>query len=546
MSIRSASEVLKDGKRKGTREWSDKSVNCAKHCYNNCLYCYAHGQAVRFVPKGTVVDWANMSVNKRLRDAAAPPLRTGERIMFPTSHDIIDVNGVKEACFTVLDKLFAKGWNVLITTKPRFDIIKELTRKFGTHKANILFRFTITSLDDKKLAYWEPNAPRFAEREKCLKYAKREGFKTSVSVEPFLDRDPAKLVKILYPYVTGEIWIGCMTSIPKKGIDPRERERVIANYEPDNLEKVYRALCGMDKVRYKDSVVNALVRNSRANMCMDVPVRCVEQGAYQTRSRIDKKSLVGLKESIAHDDLLHPIVVCREKGESGLRLIAGSRRLQAYSELQRPRIPAVILNEGVDEKKALELQLMENGQRVKLNPIDEANAYLRYLKAHVNRSTQEWKNVIRTYDEDGAERLDPQAVEIVENLKKLSGKSGTTVWRLLRLLELSEELQEALASKAIKLSQAYVLVKNRSHPLYDEVCKKVLRQKLSVKALEEEFGNQASTGNGVAYDGMIKNLTDSLKKTAEDLTPEEVVNACHEAKQLVKELERLRMKAANR
>ena len=55
MGIRSASEALKDEKRKGTKEWSAKSAHCPKNCFSNCLYCYSHAQAVW---QGQVVNWA--------------------------------------------------------------------------------------------------------------------------------------------------------------------------------------------------------------------------------------------------------------------------------------------------------------------------------------------------------------------------------------------------------------------------------------------------------------------------------------------------------
>ncbi|KKK65407.1 hypothetical protein LCGC14_2974430, partial [marine sediment metagenome] len=71
----------------------------------------------------------------------------------------------------------------------------------------IQFRFTITSIDNNLLSFWEPNAPLFEERLESLIHSFEKGYKTSISVEPFLDLDPFLLIDELAPFVTESIWI---------------------------------------------------------------------------------------------------------------------------------------------------------------------------------------------------------------------------------------------------------------------------------------------------------------------------------------------------
>jgi DNA repair photolyase len=247
----------------GTKEWADYNVNCIRGCFNDCRYCYAKMMAHRF---GRVNrnSWSNMEIRKDilLRHFKKMP----GRVMFPSTHDIIETPPFKETCFAILEKLLKPGNNVLITTKPRFGIIHEIDQQFWPHKEQIQFRFTITSLDDELLGFWEPNAPRFGERLASLRYAFKEGYRTSVSIEPFLDYDPSELVEKVTPYATESVWLGRMNYILCENLLEDEEpyyEDIRRNYETNNLRFVYRKLRGNSKIRFKDSIRNQLGLDSR-------------------------------------------------------------------------------------------------------------------------------------------------------------------------------------------------------------------------------------------------------------------------------------------
>jgi len=179
------------------------------------------------------------------------------RVMFPSSHDIFDISPFKEACFEVLRELLESGNSVLVTIKPRLSIVQNINRTFYEHRELLQFRFTITSADDKLLSFWEPNAPLFKERMSSLMFAFRSGFRTSVSIEPFLDYDPCPLVKAISPYSTESIWIGKMNYISRRKIKEGEApffEQIRRNYEIDHLREIYEKLRCFPKVRFKDSI----------------------------------------------------------------------------------------------------------------------------------------------------------------------------------------------------------------------------------------------------------------------------------------------------
>ena len=99
----------------GTKEWADHNVNCIKGCSNNCRYCYAKMMAKRF-GRCTEETWQNMIINSNAVERKYG--RYKGRVMFPSTHDIVDDLVLQEACFVVIGKLLEAGNEVLITTKP--------------------------------------------------------------------------------------------------------------------------------------------------------------------------------------------------------------------------------------------------------------------------------------------------------------------------------------------------------------------------------------------------------------------------------------------
>jgi len=240
----------------GTKEWADSNVNCYMGCGNNCVYCYAKKMAVRFNRK-TEDTWKIMIPNQKTINKGYNK-RKG-RIMFPTSHDITSES--LEGCLIILRKLFKAGNSVLITTKPKYECVKIICKKFYIYKDLIQFRFTITSKDNSILKFWEPNAPLFEERLKSLKYAFNKGYKTSISIEPFLDVNPYVLVDILLPYTTESIWIGKMNYIKVNNLLPSEEKhyKLIKKINSkENLLKIiqHSKLYKNNFVKIKDSIFN--------------------------------------------------------------------------------------------------------------------------------------------------------------------------------------------------------------------------------------------------------------------------------------------------
>lgn len=241
-------------KTSGTKEWADVNINCIKGCANDCRYCYAKMMAKRF-GRCTEETWKNMVIRREIVEKKFK--KYNGRVMFPSSHDIVDNPEIKDACYTVLRNLLDAGNDVLVTMKPDLNVTKEIITDFIEYKPQMQFRFTITSLNNTTLSFWERNAPLFEERFESLTLAYHEGFKTSVSIEPFLDKDPQKLVRKLAPYVTESIWLGPMNYIPRNNISEQDQtiyEEMRKNIDVSHLKEIYEELKDFPNIRFKDSI----------------------------------------------------------------------------------------------------------------------------------------------------------------------------------------------------------------------------------------------------------------------------------------------------
>lgn len=242
-------------KTSGTKEWADYNVNCIKGCSNDCRYCYAKMIGKRF-GRCSENTWKNMVIKEDALLKKYP--KYNGRVMFPSSHDIVNDDDIKNVCYKVISNLLQSGNDILITTKPDFEVTKELVEKFTYYKDKIQFRFTITSKNNAVIRFWERNAPKYEYRLDSLILAFKEGFKTSVSVEPFLDYNPKYVVEEVSPYVTESIWIGPMNYIPRNNVpneDILEYEKIRKNYEVSHLKDIYKELKDYPKIRFKDSMI---------------------------------------------------------------------------------------------------------------------------------------------------------------------------------------------------------------------------------------------------------------------------------------------------
>ena len=241
----------------GTREWAAFNENCLLGCSHDCRYCYAKALAIWYKRK-TPATWKNEEVrNSQLSRTFSK--RSG-RIMFPTTHDITPAHLIE--CLLFLERMLSSGNKVLIVSKPHLDCIKAICTCLERFKQNILFRFTIGSVDSSVLKFWEPNAPDFPERLASLQYAFQQGYGTSVSCEPMLDDNIDNLIRKTAPFVTDAIWLGKMNNPLYRlklngGTDPETTQRakdLVALQDEKNIRELYSKYKDNPLIKWKESI----------------------------------------------------------------------------------------------------------------------------------------------------------------------------------------------------------------------------------------------------------------------------------------------------
>lgn len=242
----------------GTKEWAEINKNFLIGCEHACCYCYARAMAERFKRVKNIDEWMKPTIHQE-KFNEKPKNYNGKRIMFPTTHDILPE--FIDETIEYLERWLKSGNEILIVSKPHFGCIKRICDELIQYKDQIIFRFTIGSIHDHVLHFWEPNAPDFSERLQSLAYAFSKGFKTSVSCEPFLDDDIIDLVDRVTPFVNDVIWIGKMNRISNR-VDTSDWDkegfiylrRVRECQTDESIQSLYKFLKDRDNIRWKDSI----------------------------------------------------------------------------------------------------------------------------------------------------------------------------------------------------------------------------------------------------------------------------------------------------
>ena len=185
-----------------------------------------------------------------------------------------------------------------------------------------------------------------------------------------------------------------------------------------------------------------------------LPIYKVEPNPDQPRQDFDEEELQALADSITVHGIIQPLTV-REMPNGYYQIIAGERRWRAARMANLSDVPAVIIE--ADDKKAMELALIENLQRQDLNPLEEALGY------------QTLMNEYGLTQEEAAGRV---------------GKSRPAVANALRLLGLCPEEQERVRKGELSAGHARAILQLKSEKKQQEAAQKIVALGLSVRQAE--------------------------------------------------------------
>ena len=185
-----------------------------------------------------------------------------------------------------------------------------------------------------------------------------------------------------------------------------------------------------------------------------LPIYKVEPNPHQPRRDFDEEELQALADSIGEHGIIQPLTV-RELNSGYYQIIAGERRWRAARLANLSEVPVIVIE--ADDKKVMELALIENLQRQDLNPVEEALGYQTLMEDH--GLTQD----------DAAKRV---------------GKSRPAVANALRLLNLNPEVLDKVRSGELSAGHARAILTVKSEKKQLAAAQKIAALGLSVRQAE--------------------------------------------------------------
>jgi len=183
-----------------------------------------------------------------------------------------------------------------------------------------------------------------------------------------------------------------------------------------------------------------------------VPIEFIKPNPNQPRKFFDKNSLEDLSQSIKVQGIIQPIVV-RKKTENNYEIIAGERRWRAAQLAQLHEVPVII--KDIDDKKILELSIIENIQRSDLNAIEEAIGF---------------QNLIEQFN------------YTQEQLSDILGKSRSHIANTIRLSLLPQEIKDMIINNHLSPGHARCLINVKNNI---EFAKEIINRNLTVRQAEQ-------------------------------------------------------------
>ena len=223
----------------------------------------------------------------------------------------------------------------------------------------------------------------------------------------------------------------------------------------------------------------------------ELEIDLLQPNPLQPRGLITPESLAELADSIRAHGVLEPIVVA--KTPAGFQIVAGERRWRASKIVGLGKVPVIIRE--TSPQGMLEMAIVENVQRIDLNPLERAQAYRRLM------------------DEFGLTNQ-----EISERVSKSPSYISNTI----RLLILPDALKDALMSGATSEGHTRALLALEDPHLIINAYKEVLKRNLSVRGTEQmvrRLRSQEGIGPKKGADTKIMHIvSEELDRVRDDIS----------------------------
>lgn len=185
-----------------------------------------------------------------------------------------------------------------------------------------------------------------------------------------------------------------------------------------------------------------------------IDINKIRANENQARKTFTKEEIDELADSIEQFGIIQPVLLKKVNG--GYLLIAGERRFRAAKQVGLLTIPGII--KDLSDVELFEISLIENLQRVNLNPMEEANG-IKYLMENFDLTQEE--------------------------VSKRIGKNRSSVANVLRLTLLPKEIQKHIYDNKISFGHAKCLASLDDKDFQIYLANEIIDKGLSVRKVEE-------------------------------------------------------------
>lgn len=237
----------------------------------------------------------------------------------------------------------------------------------------------------------------------------------------------------------------------------------------------------------------------------------------QPRRYFDEEQLNQLAESIKKHGIIEPLVV-RSMDDGKYELITGERRYRSAKIAGLNDIPVAIRE--LTDTQARHITLIENLQRVDLNPIEETEGILELLALELNQSVDKVISLLYQMNNESKKESN-QNVLVKPEIKNVFDSLGLITWQSfvttrLPLLSLPPDILEILRQGKIAYTKAIALSKVKDEEVRKDITKEALEQKLSLRDLKLLIAEV--TANTVKEaEKEVKSIENSITSTAKQL-----------------------------
>jgi ParB family chromosome partitioning protein len=199
----------------------------------------------------------------------------------------------------------------------------------------------------------------------------------------------------------------------------------------------------------------ATTQASPESALREIPIAEITSNPFQPRKNFSATELQELQESLKVNGLLQPVTVRQQKAAPGFELVAGERRLRAAANLGWTGISAVV--KDITDGEMLTLALVENLQRLDLNPVEEAEGY---------------------------ERLIGEFGYTQKSVAEMVGKDRSTVANVIRILHLPDTVRTMVREGALSPGQARPLLALDDHVRIEALARLIVENGWSAREVE--------------------------------------------------------------